>query len=107
MSPTSTSRTLSRDRPKQMPLGEPEAVAQAAERFLSAALEKIVHASNAGATADAVRVLFPHGVELIRLTFQIGSEINISLTIAGEKAPQEPKLLESVRDGENGGVSFG
>lgn len=107
MNPTSTSRTLSKERPKEMRFGEPETVAQAAERFLSAALEKIVQTSNAGATADAGRVLFPHGVELIRLTFQIGSEINISLTIAGEKAPQEPKLLESVRDSENGGVSFG
>jgi hypothetical protein len=80
--------------------------AQAAARLLLQAIEKIVHTAGARDVPGSERLLFPNGIELIRFSFKVGTELDVSITFAGEKAPKEPAHV--VRHERNDGwVSSG
>ncbi|MFM0687314.1 hypothetical protein PQQ77_15140 [Paraburkholderia strydomiana] len=53
-------------------------------------MSKLSEADKGGTTPAGrnVPLLFPNGIELIRLTFKVGEQISIELAIAGEKAPK-------------------
>jgi hypothetical protein len=57
--------------------------------MFGSAIDRLVELSAKGSDTGA-RLFFPNGIELIRFTFKVGSAAEVSLTIAGEKAPKEP-----------------
>ena len=80
--------------PAVVSMNDSERAAQAAVGLFVESINRLLAA---GATAQSTpRLFFPNGIELIRLTFKIASEVDISLTFAGEKAPKEPGVQEHI-----------
>lgn len=73
-----------------------EAASAEAKQFLTNALEQLVQKERESHQAPdrKVPLLFPNGIELIRLTFDIGKGVTIELTIAGEKAPKVGTIID-------------
>jgi hypothetical protein len=68
-----------------------ERAAKAAMELFVGAINRLVAVSEK--TSDTgTRLFFPGGIELIRLKFKVGSTAEISLTVAGAKAPPEPAI---------------
>lgn len=67
--------------------------ARAAEELFIKALTKLSElTANARSATGDQRLFFPNGIELIHLSFKITTQVDISLTVAGEKAPKQPAL---------------
>jgi hypothetical protein len=85
-------------RPSSSPTTQPEELdaqqaAKAAEELFIKALATISELTSSSRTATGdQRLFFPNGIELIHLSFKITTQVDISLTVAGEKAPKQPAL---------------
>lgn len=76
-------------------LNDSERVARVAARLFIESMNHLVELSRATVSGER-RLFFPNGIELIRFTFKLGPAAEISFTIAGGKAPQEPADAEQV-----------
>ena len=77
-------------------MDDSERAARAAVGIFVESIHRLVEAGATKGAENAPRLFFPNGIELIRFTFKVASEVEISLTIAGEKAPKEPGATEHI-----------
>ena len=81
-----------------------KAVAQEATRLLASAIGRILDGGGnptAEGEGPQTRMLFPNGIELIYLGFKVGTDINISLAVAGKEAPVKVPVVVAAASGAN------
>ncbi|HKA46381.1 MAG TPA: hypothetical protein VKF40_30590 [Burkholderiales bacterium] len=97
---------MAKIKPRDLNADLAQTYADTAQQFFKEAIKNIQERAQAAPDPSKPRLFFPNGIEIIQLTFKVGTQVDISFTIAGEKAPKIHELvIERTVDG--GMVSSG